>query len=379
LITYKFRIYPSTQRERRLNDTIETCRRLYNNFLEDRNENRTGLYEQKRQLVSLKRDNKYLKAVFSQVLQDVALRLDKTFQAFFTGLMKYPRFRKYGRYNSFTYPQLGFKLKGSKLYLSKIGKVKIVLHRKISGFIKRITVIRDVDQWFVALFVDESNPTVKCADGKIGVNVGISSVAALSDGTLIENPRYLKESVQRIKSLQRKLSRKKKASQNREKTRITLAKAWRKVRRQREDFCHKLSNDLTRENELAVFEDLKILNMVKNHNLASAILDTTWGKLRVMTVYKAERRNGRVILVNPVGLSQKCSRCGWFSPTKLTLKDRMFHCLNCGLVLDRDVNAARNILKLGLEQSLVETEPLLVTRISKFQSRKQEAHEFIRG
>ncbi len=310
MITYKFRIYPSTQRERSLNETLETCRRLYNNLLADRNENRTGFYQQKRQLVPLKRDNKYLKVVFSQVLQDVALRLDKAFQAFFKGLMKYPRFRKYGRYNSFTYPQSGFKLKGGTIYLSKIGKIKIVLHRKISGVIKRVTVIRDVDQWFVALLVDESNPTVKCSDGKIGVDVGISSVAALSDGTLIENPRYLKGSVQRIKSFQRKLSRKKKASQNREKARIVLAKAWRKVRRQREDFCHKFSNDLARKNKLVVFEDLKILNMVRNHNLASAILDATWGKLRVMTAYKAERRSGRVLLVNPIGSSQKCSRCG---------------------------------------------------------------------
>ena len=180
--------------------------------------------------------------------------------------------------------------------------------------------------------------------------------------------------------MQRKLSRKKKDSENREKARIALAKAWRKVQKQRDDFCHKLSNELTRKNELVVFEDMKILNMARNHHLASAIMDATWGKLRGMTAYKAERRGGRIMLVNPIGSSQKCSGCDWISPTtKLTLKDRVFHCERCGLELDSDVNAARNILKLGLEQSLVEAEPLLITRISKFQSMKQEAHEFIHG
>jgi putative transposase len=175
--------------------------------------------------VVLKRDNKYLKAVFSQVLQDVALRLDKAFQAFFKGLMKHPSFRKYDRYNSFTYPQSGFQLKGRKLHLSKIGAIRIVLHRKISGVIKRVTVIRDIDQWFVAILVYESsNATVKCAEGKAGVDVGLSNVVALSDDTLVVNPRYLNTSVERIKALQRKLSRKKMGSQNREKARITLAK-----------------------------------------------------------------------------------------------------------------------------------------------------------
>jgi putative transposase len=117
--------------------------------------------------------------------------------------------------------------------------------------------------------------------------------------------------------------------------------------------------------------------MAKNHNLASAIMDATWGKLRQLTAYKAERRGGRVVLVNPSGTSQKCSKCRWISPLRLTLKERVFHCLDCGLVIDRDVNAARNILKAGLEQSHAETEPLLVTWISKFQSRKREANEFI--
>jgi putative transposase len=379
LITYKFRIYPAISQEKILNDTIETCRRLYNNALADRIQNHTGFYDQKKRLVALKKESKYLKAVFSQVLQDVVLRLDKTFQSFFKGLSKFPRFRRYGKYNSFTYPQSGFKLKGNRLYLSKIGNVKVVLHRQIPGLIKRVTVIRDIDQWFAAFTVDESPTLPEFPDKSVGVDFGLLNVIALSDGTVIENPHTLKQGAEKIKTLQRSLSRKKKGSHNRERAKIKLDKAWRKVRRQRDDFSHKLSSKLATENNVVVFEDLKILNMVKNHNLASAILDATWGKIRRLTAYKAERRRGRVMLVNSYGSSQKCSRCGWLSRTKLKLNDRIFHCLNCGLVLDRDVNAARSTLKLGLERSLVETEPLLVTRISKFQSRKQEAHEFIHG
>lgn len=372
MITYKFRAYPTPSQKSNLVATIETCRRLYNNAVADRIENHSTFYQQEKALVESK--TKYQKAVHSQVLLDTLFRVDKTFKAFFTGLTRFPKFRRFGRYNSFSYPQSGFKLIGNTLYLSKIGKVRIRLHRKIEGAIKRVTMIRDIDQWFVA-FTVETETILKILNPKIiGVDVGVLNSIALSDGNIVENPRYLKRSADRIKSIQRELSRKKKGSRNREKARTSLAIAWRKVRRQRDDFGHKVSHKLATENGTIVFEDLKIQNMVKNHNLASAIMDAAWGKLRLLTAYKAERRGGRVTLVNPSGTSQKCSECDMISSIRLTLNDRAFHCENCGVVLDRDVNAARNILKLGLERSPVETEPLLITRISKFQSRKQETH-----
>ena len=207
----------------------------------------------------------------------------------------------------------------------------------------------------------------------MGVDVGISNVVALSSDEIVQNPKFLKQSVEKIRKLQRELTRKKSGSQRGGKAKLVLAKAWRKVRRQREDFTHKVSHTLASENNIIVFEDLKIQNMMKNHNLASAILDSTWGKLRQLTAYKAEWRGGRVVLVDPRGTSQKCSRCGEVVPKSLS--ERMHQCLKCGLTLDRDINAARNILRAGLEQSHAETEPLLVRRISKFQSRKREARE----
>jgi putative transposase len=161
------------------------------------------------------------------------------------------------------------------------------------------------------------------------------------------------------------------------KARMALAIVWRRVRRRRDDYAHKVSAQLTSRYNTVVFEDLTIRRMVKNHNLAAAIMDASWGKLRQLTADKVERRCGRVILVNPSGTSQKCSGCGVVVPKDLSV--RIHACPSCGLVIDRDHNAALNILKLGLEQTHAETEPLLVRRTSKFQSRKQEAHVFKRG
>ncbi len=209
------------------------------------------------------------------------------------------------------------------------------------------------------------------------MDVGIRNLVALSSEELIPNPKFLGRSAETIKHLQRQLSKKKAGSRHRARAKLALAKTWRKIRRQGDDYAHKLSFKLASENSLIVFEDLKIQNMVKNHQLASAIMDSTWGKLRRLTAYKAERRGGRVILVNPCGTSQKCSRCG--NEERLELSDRIFKCTKCGLTLDRDINAAKNILKAGLEQPHAEIEPLLVRRISKFQSRKREAREFIHG
>ncbi|MGP8056828.1 MAG: RNA-guided endonuclease InsQ/TnpB family protein [Nitrososphaerales archaeon] len=366
MITYKFRIYPTPLQSQKMEETIETCRRLYNDMLDSRIRNHAGLFAQERQLTQVRREDKFLRAIQSHVLQDVATRLDKAHQAFFSGLSRYPKFRRRDRYNSFTFDYTGFRVGNGSVKLSMIGDVRVRFHRRIAGAVKRVAVIRDIDQWFVAFAVEEVPVERKAAQGQVGVDAGVSNIVALSDGTIIENPHFLDGSVERIKSLQRRLSRKRRGSANREKAKLSLAKAWRKVRRQRDDFAHKLSYELSEKNNLIVFEDLRIGNMVKNHNLASAIMDASWGQLRRLTAYKAERRGGRALLVNPSGTSQKCSGC-----EMVVLKDlsvRTHECPNCGLVIDRDVNAARNILQAGLERARVEAAPLLVQRrrISKF-------------
>ena len=249
-------------------------------------------------------------AVHSQVLQDVVFRLDRAYAAFYEDLSRHPRFKRKGRYNSFRYPQLGgFRVVGGRLRLSKIGLVKVKLHRPIEGTPKTCTIIRDIDQWHACISCEaEPQRTAEQKGlGAVGVDLGVLKLATLSDGRAFENPRHLDNSVARIVSLQRRLSRKRKSSANREKAKVILAKVWRKVRNQRLDAAHKISAILASDYSTIVFEDLKIPNMVKNHNLASAIMDASWGQLRRLTAYKAERRGGRVVLVEPRGTSQKCS------------------------------------------------------------------------
>jgi putative transposase len=369
LLTYRFRIYPSAQQEALLIETLETCRRLYNDLLDERIRSRKGVFEQNRELTQKRKQSKYLMRVYCQVLQDVAFRLDKAFNSFQAGLSKFPRFKRIGKYNSITYPQpcpkKGFILANGRLVLPFIGKVRIKVHRIIHGHTKLCTVIKDIDRWFACLVTEFDEGVVPpSSDPPVGVDLGIAPIVTLSNGQTIPSLKFLKESEVEIRSHQRSLSRKRKGSKNREKAKILLAKYWRKVRNRRKDFTHKTSRYLADNYGLVVFEDLAIKNMVKNHKLASAILDACWGELRRLTAYKAERRGGREILVEPSGSSQECCVCG--TRRNMPLSERRYTCQECGLVLDRDVNAARNVLSRGLEEAHAEAEPLSITRIGKF-------------
>lgn len=371
LLTYKFRLYPTKTQGLIFEETIETCRRLYNLLLADRIENGGDFYSQRGQLVSLKKENKHLRAVHSQVLQDVVLRLDKAFERYTIGMAKFPKFKRAGRCNSFTYPQRGksFNLVGGFLKLGRIGRVKVNLHRPIVGKVKTATIIRDIDQWYVAFSVDvlpTKRGSIPQIGRSIGVDLGVSNIIALSNGTTIQGPRFLKRAELQIRSAHRGFSRTQTGSKRRFKARTRLAKALRRVRRQRDDFMHKLSNELSKQYSLIAFEDFPVTKLTHNHTFASAIMDSAWGKLRRMTAYKAERRGGRVVFVSSSGTSQKCSRCGNIVQKELATRTHV--CNQCGLTLDRDVNAARNILTRGLEQARVETKPLLFhrRRISKF-------------
>jgi len=239
--------------------------------------------------------------------------------------------------------------------LFSIGNVKIKLHRDIIGEIKQCSVIRDIDQWYVCFSCDNydniitnNNKVIIKTKEPIGIDLGLISTITLSNGEKVENPRILNKSIEKIKKLQRILSRKQKGSHNRQKARIQLASLWRKVRRQRLDFVHKLSTDLVRKYKPIIFEKLTINNMVKNHRLATSILNATWGKLYEMTAYKVERYGIDCFKIPPRDTTQRCSRCGLKSEVNKDLKDRIHKCLSCGLVMDRDHNAAINVLTLGL-------------------------------
>lgn len=287
-LNYKFRLYPNEHQEHVLNATIETCRHLYNDSLGERYVDRDVNFWNQKQLLTLrKQDNKYYKQVHSQVLQDVLLRLDKSFQAFFTKIAKYPKFKRKEKYNSFSYPQYGgFQVKNNKLVLSCIGAIDIKMHRVPVGTLKRCTVIRDIDQWYCCIIADdgmdkhEARPNMN----PVGIDVGLLNWITFSNGERIQNTMDFEVQANNIKDLQKSLSRKMKGSHNRTKARIALAKAWRKVRRNRDNFVHKTSKMLADDGyTMIVFERLNINNMVKNLNLAQAIMDATWAKLRLYT------------------------------------------------------------------------------------------------
>ena len=350
--SFKYRLYPNRTQETVLVSTLETCRRLYNNALAERrdawkDEQRSVTYREQQDALPGNKDE-YQQQVHSQVLQDVLRRLRRAFDAFFRRVRNgetpgYTRFKGKGRYDSFTYPQSGFSLSkdGRHITLSKIGPIRIKLHRPLEGRVKTCTIKRDVDQLYVVFSCDVEVEARSHGGTAVGVDVGLEKFATLSDGTVIENPRFLRESEQKIKKRQRRVSRRKKGSNRREKARKELARAHRKVRNQRTDFAHKLSRKLADSYSTIIFERLNIMNMVKNHHLAKSIIDASWNQLIQFTIYKAEGAGGRVELVDPKNTSQMCSRCGML--VKKDLSVRVHSCWNCGLTIDRDLNAAINI------------------------------------
>jgi putative transposase len=252
------------------------------------------------------------------------------------------------QYKSLTYTQfgdgLGASFQNDKLKLSKIGLVKINLHREICGKVKTCTIKREsTGKWYAILAAEESPVLYSPNWQSIGLDVGIKEFAVLSNGEKIANPMHLQKSERKLKTLQKSLSRKKKGSKNRAKARLKLARQHEKVRNQRRDFRHKVSNRLVWRYGKIVVEDLQIQNMVKNHNLAKSISDAGWGGFLAMLTYKAESAGRLVEKVPPHGTTQKCSRCGNVVPKDLSV--RVHACPYCGLVMDRDHNAAINILQ----------------------------------
>lgn len=355
--TYKYRLYPTKNQVYKLENAIETCRILYNSCLVDRRNHyeRTGKglsrIDQQRIIVADKARMPLLREVHSQVLQDVLFRVERAFKAFFRRLAEkdkkagYPRFKGKERYNSITYPQKpGFSFKEGKLVLSKIGHIKIKMHRQIEGKVKTCTIVRDSDRWYACFSIEKMPlrivpPSNKC----IGIDVGIKNFAVLSDGAFIENPKYLIKSETKLARLQKSLSRKKKGSSNRGKAKLLVARLHQTIRNQRADFHHKISRQIVDSYGTITVEDLQIRNMVKNHHIAKSISDAGWGLFLAKLAYKAEEAGRLFEKIAPNNTSQICSGCG--EKVLKSLSIRIHKCPFCGLILDRDENAAINILK----------------------------------
>jgi len=397
ILSYKYRLKPSTEQVVVLQEQLRLCRLTYNTLLEHSlNERKAGhgtpTHKALTYLIpAMKARTPELNTVFSQVLQNVAKRVRSGFEGYWArkraGLKAHlPRFRGEDRYDSLTYPQLGFWLKDGVLCLSKIGDVRIVQHRPIEGKVKTLTVTRGrAGKWYAVFSSEVEVKPIRNRLPAVGVDLGLSSLVALSDGTLIEAPRSYRNAESRLRRVQRSLSRKRRGSRNREKARLRVASVCEKVANQRRDYAYKTARSIVNRYERVYVEDLKIANMVKDRRLGKSIGDAGWGMLRNALTYMAKMSEGVTAFVNPRGTSQTCSRCGAYVEKDLSV--RVHRCPWCGLTIDRDVNAALNVLKRGLEIGLERVEYTPVGEVTATQlgeagqvaSVSQEAHLFRGG
>ena len=394
-IAYKFRLYPTSKQIGTLEWTLRRCKELYNAALQERREAyllcgvSVSYGMQADQLPAIKQLREEYQDIHSQVQQDVLKRLDKAFDAFFRRVSNgetpgYPRFKSGDRYDSFTYPQGGYEIIGNRLQLSKIGHIKIKVHRKMQGTIKTCTIKREGEQWY-AIFVCEyeldPRVTFHPSEEAVGIDLGVKSFAVLSTGQTIENPRISRQTEERIKEAHRKIHRRKKSSHRRARAKKELSCLYRKVRNRRRDFLHQESHKLVKQYGTLVFEDLQIENMTARPKpkqdeetghylpngaaakggLNKSILDAGWGQFVALCRHKAEEAGGKVVRVSPKNTSQACSGCGRI--VKKDLSVRVHSCPHCGLVLDRDENAAINILARSQEQDGAGSVPRKLWRV----------------
>ncbi|SMC03974.1 putative transposase [Sulfobacillus thermosulfidooxidans DSM 9293] len=353
----RFRLKPTKEQEQKLFYTFYLCRKLYNQALEERityyREKGISIRytDQQNQLPTWKQEHPEYKEVHSQVLQNVLQRLDQAFVNFFEKRARFPKFKNKFMFRSITYPQARARyFHENQVYLPKIGWVRMMAHQPFDAASVKIINVKFHDgRWDVNLtYGTEAVVSRTEIQNAVGIDLGVLSLIATSEGEFFENPQWLQKSEGRLKRKQRQLSRKKKGSKNREKAKQKLQCLHDHVANQRKDHLHKISRSLVDRYDLICMEDLPVTGMMKNDRLAKSIANASWGKLATYLEYKAKNAGKHLITVPPHYTSQRCSGgCGTI--VKKNLSVRLHQCPTCGLEIDRDVNAAINILHRGLE------------------------------
>ena len=378
--TYQEKLRPTPAQERELERVLWRCRTLYNTALEQRITlwKQRGVsitrYQQEAELKTLRAEMPEYGALHSHVLQDVLARLEKTYQAFFRRLASgetpgFPRFHGRDRYHSFTYKEYGngARLDNGYVVLSKIGRIAVRWSRPVEGTIKTVTVSREADGWYVSFSCAEVlTQPLPLTDKETGIDVGLKVFLVTADGDIVENPRHYRKSEHALKKANKRVSRRKKGSKRRAKAAHQCAKQHQHVRRQRQDFHHKTALSLVRQYDVIYVEAIQPANLSRRpepkpdengnggyeHNGASrkaglnkSIHDAGWRHFLSLLTFKAACAGKRVEAVNPAYTSQDCSGCGERIQKSLSVRTHV--CTNCGLILDRDENAARNILWRG--------------------------------
>jgi len=352
---FKFRLYPDAQQKVFLAQSFGCARFVFNYFLRQRIDHYattgTGLnyFHNSAALTQLKKlpEFEWLNNVSAQSLQQVLRNLDIAYNNFFNKRAQFPKFKNRSNKQSFSVPQ-AFSIHDNILDIPKCKGIKIKLHCNIEGTMKSITISRTSSgKCFASVLVETEIPEPVYSGGEIGIDYGVKAFITTSDSTIIDSPKYLRESEARLKRLQRSFSKKQPSAKNRYKAQKQLAKLHEHVSNQRHDFLHKLSKQLTCNNQAIYIESLSIRNMVQNHHLAKSISDSGWSTFVNMLKYKGSWYGCHIIEIDRwFPSSKRCNNCGYIN-NNLTLNNRSWLCPECNTELDRDVNAARNILQFG--------------------------------
>jgi putative transposase len=398
--TFQYRLYPTKEQQRLLTRQLEECRWLWNTLLAERKraweerQETVDYYDQQAELPGMKASVRpTLHEVHSQVLQDVARRLQKGFDAYFRRLRAgespgYPRFRGQGRYDSLTFPQVpsgcALDAREKRMVVSKVGRVKVLLHRPLEGVPKTATICHTATgKWFVTFSCAWEPTPLPPTNRGVGIDVGLKVFAMPSEGDPIEHPRFFRSEERALAKAQRKHQvaldvhiavrhaatqrvqtmlpgldtlqvwravsqdpKERVAWRERQRRRMVVARAHERIRWRRDDFIHQQSRRLVNQFDLLAVEDLSVRQMMANHRLAKSIADAAWTQFAALIACKAAWAGRQYVAVNPAYTSRDCSGCG-HRKADLSLSDRTYCCARCGMALDRDRNAARNILARG--------------------------------
>ena len=361
LKAYKYRIYPNEEQINYLQKTFGCTRFIYNQMLADRIKS----YEENKDLdikiikyptpAQYKKEYEWLKEVDSLALANAQMNLDKAYKNFFRDKsVGFPKFKsKKDNHKSYTTNNQNgtIYIENNRIKIPKLkSMIKIKQHREFVGLIKSCTISQNPSgKYYISMLVNTENIQLPKLDTKVGIDLGIKEFAITSDGEMFSNPKWLNKSEKRLRKLQKDLSRKQKGSNNRRKDRLKVAKLHEKISNQRKDYLHKISHYIISENQVIVIEDLKVSNMIKNHKLAKSIANVSWFEFRRQLEYKSEWY-GRELIIAPSNYasSQLCSNCGNKSSQTKDLSCRTYICPVCGMEMDRDINASKNLLNLAM-------------------------------